>query len=102
MALNEPRFVVQTRTGIRLRVRLQPRASQSAIVGRYGNALRVSLTALPVDGRANQALIDFLANRLSVRRSDVRIIAGLASRNKLVEVDGVTVDAGRALAIGLA
>lgn len=95
--VTELAFVAQTKTGIRLRIHLQPRALRCAVVGRHGDALKVSVTAMPVDGHANEALIGFLAMTLLVRRSNVRIIAGLSSRLKLVEVDGVTVEAGKAL-----
>lgn len=74
---------------IRFRVRLQPRASRNEIVGVLDGALRIRLHAPPVDGAANEALVAFLADRLSVSRRDVRIVTGAASRSKIVEVDGV-------------
>jgi len=79
----------------RLDVRVQPRASRNEIVGVQGGALRVRLTAPPVDGAANEALIRLLAGELGVARRQVRIVAGATSRNKVVEVDAVTPDALR-------
>jgi uncharacterized protein len=76
-------------TGVRFAVRVQPRASRSEIAGTYGDALKVRLQAPPVDGAANAALVDFLADSLGVPRRAVRIVAGMSSRSKVVEVDGV-------------
>jgi uncharacterized protein (TIGR00251 family) len=73
----------------RLSVRLVPRASREEIAGFEGDTLRVRVTAPPVGGRANQALTRLLAKRLGVARGDVRIVAGHASRQKVVAVDGL-------------
>jgi uncharacterized protein (TIGR00251 family) len=78
-----------TPTGIHLRLRIQPRASRTELAGIHGDALRVRLSAPPVDGAANQALIRFLADLLSVPRSAVQVIAGESSRSKLVAVSGI-------------
>ena len=82
---------------VRIRVRVQPRASRTEIVGEHDGALRVRITAPPVEGEANEALIRFFAKRLRVARSRIEVIAGASSRSKVLEVDGVTVDdvAGR-------
>jgi uncharacterized protein len=85
------RVTVDTRQeGVRFRVRLQPRASRDEIVGVLDGALRIRLHAPPVDGAANEALVAFLADRLSVPRRDVRIVTGASSRMKTIEVAGVT------------
>jgi uncharacterized protein len=83
---------------IRVHVHVQPRASRSEVVGTYGAALKVRLLAPPVDGAANDALVALLAEELEVPRRDVRIVHGSSSRAKVVEIDGTTVDAVRALA----
>lgn len=85
-------------TAVRFTVRVQPRASRSEVVGLHGDALKIRLAAPPVDGAANEALVRLLAGLLGVPRRAVRIEAGLASRSKLVEVDGVESDAVRRLA----
>lgn len=72
---------------VRFDVRVQPRASKDEIVGVQNGALRVRLRAPPVDGAANEALIDFLADELGVSRRLVQIVSGFGSRNKSVEVD---------------
>ena len=80
---------VQERGGaITFAVRVIPRASHDAIEGEYQGALKVRLTAPPVDDRANDALIRLLAERLNVPRSAVRIVAGEKSRKKRVEIAG--------------
>ena len=83
---------------VRFAVRVQPRAARSEAAGRHGDALRVRLAAPPVDGAANGALVDLLAALLGVPRRAVRIVGGLASRSKLVEVDGIDAGAVRRLA----
>lgn len=82
---------------VRFAVRVQPRASRSEIVGEHGGALRVRLGAPPVDGAANEALVELLAKALGVPRRAVRVVSGLTSRGKTVEVDGVDADAVRRL-----
>jgi uncharacterized protein (TIGR00251 family) len=69
-----------------LKVRVQPKASRNRIEGFLGDTLRVSVTAPPEDGKANQALIALLADRLDVARSRLEIVRGHASRDKLVAV----------------
>ena len=71
-------------------VRVAPRASRNAIEGEYQGALKVRLTAPAVEGRANDALVRLLAERLNVSRSAVRIVAGEKSRTKRLEIAGVT------------
>ena len=71
-------------------VRVQPRAKRNAIVAEMGDALKIALTAPPVEGKANQACIAFLAEVLDVPRSSVTIAAGDSSRNKLIRVSGIT------------
>jgi uncharacterized protein len=76
--------------GATFAVRIQPRARKNAIVGELGDALKVSLTAPPVDGKANAACIEFFANLLKVPRSSVSIAAGQTSRNKVIRVAGLS------------
>ena len=84
--------------GVRFAVRVQPRASRSEVVGVHGDALRVRLAAPPVDGAANEALIELLADRLGVAKRAVRIVTGATARSKTIEVDGIGVEAVRRLA----
>jgi len=76
--------------GATFAVRVQPRARKNAILGEIGEALKLALTAPPIEGRANEACIAFLAEFLKVPRSSVTIAAGQTSRNKVVRVRGLT------------
>jgi uncharacterized protein len=71
-------------------VRVQPRASRSEIVGEQQGALRVRLAAPPVDGAANDALVELLAHLLNIRKRDIRIVTGTTSKRKVIEAEGVT------------
>lgn len=71
---------------LRLHIHLQPRAAHSRIVGRHGDALKVQVHAPPVDGEANAALVELLADTFDVPRRAVRILQGATSRNKVVEI----------------
>ena len=71
-------------------VRVQPRASRNEVVGMVEGALKIRLQAPAVEDRANEALCEFLAERLGKPKSAVRILAGARSRVKRVEVFGVT------------
>ncbi len=75
--------------GVTFAVRVQPRASRNAIAGEIGEALRIALTAPPVEGKANEACVEFLANLLKVPRSSITIASGESSRNKVVRVAGI-------------
>lgn len=82
--------------GTRLRVRAQPRASRSEIVGEHGDAVRVRLAAPPVDGAANDELVRVLAKALHIAPSRVSVVAGATGRDKVVHIDGLEPDAVRA------
>jgi uncharacterized protein (TIGR00251 family) len=75
--------------GVRFAVRVQPRSSKNQISGEVEGCLKIKLTAPPVEGEANQALIKFLASWLQVPRQDIVIVRGDTSRHKLVEINGV-------------
>jgi uncharacterized protein (TIGR00251 family) len=71
-------------------IKVHPRAKKNAITGELGDALKVSLTTPPVEGRANKACIEFFAKLLKVPRSSVTIASGQTSRNKVIRIAGVT------------
>ena len=83
-------IITSTPTGVRLRIHLQPGAATTEIVGRHGDALRVRVATPPIDGRANEALIRFLAERLALPRRAVAIASGMTSRRKVVDVTGIS------------
>jgi uncharacterized protein (TIGR00251 family) len=77
-------------SGATFSVKVQPRAKKNAITGEVGDALKLALTAPPVDGAANVACIRFLSELLELPRSSVTIAAGETSRQKLIRVAGVS------------
>jgi uncharacterized protein len=82
----------------RFAVHVQPRAKRTDVAGEHGAAVKIRLAAPPVDGAANEALRRFLAERLCVPRASVHVVAGLSSRDKWIEVDGLSAaDARRTL-----
>lgn len=82
--------VTDSARGATFSIRVQPRSRKNAIVGEFGESLKVALTAPPVEGKANEACIAFLAELLEVPRSSITIAAGETSRNKLIRVSGVS------------
>jgi uncharacterized protein len=76
--------------GATFAVKVHPRAKKNAITGELGDALKVALTAPPVEGRANEACIEFFANLLKVPRSSVTIASGESSRRKVIRVAGLS------------
>jgi uncharacterized protein (TIGR00251 family) len=83
-------LIHETADGVTFAVKVHPRAKKNAITGELGDALKVSLTTPPIEGRDNQACIEFLAKLLKVPRSSVTIASGQTSRNKVVRVAGLT------------
>jgi uncharacterized protein (TIGR00251 family) len=73
----------------RITVKVHPRARRSALTGRLGDAWKLALAAPPVDGKANDECVRFFAELVDVPRSRVRIVTGLTSRLKVVEIEGV-------------
>ncbi len=82
--------ITEANGGVTFAVRVVPRSSRNQIIGVEGGALKIKLTAPPVEGAANAALIEFIAEWLGVRRSAVSIVSGDKARNKIVKVMGVT------------
>ncbi|MGB6385592.1 MAG: DUF167 domain-containing protein [Terriglobales bacterium] len=78
--------------GATFAIKVHPRAKKNAVTGKVGDAPKLSITAPPVDGKANQACIDFFAKLLKVPRSSVTIAAGNASRNKVIRVAGLSAE----------
>jgi len=76
--------------GVALRLHIQPGAKRTEVVGLHGDALKIRLASPPVDGKANAALISFLAEQLGVSRADVEIVGGQSSRAKRVRVTDVS------------
>ena len=82
--------VHESARGITLAVKVHPRARKNAITGVVGDALKLALTAPPVEGKANQAVIEFFADLFAIPRSSVTIASGETSRNKIVRIAGLS------------
>jgi hypothetical protein len=82
--------VQESAKGLSFAVKVHPRARKNAITGTVGDALKLALTAPPVEGKANQAVIEFFADLFAIPRSSVTIASGETSRNKIVRVAGVS------------
>jgi uncharacterized protein len=82
----------ETPAGVTFTLKIHPRAKKNAITGVVGDALKLSLTAPPIDGRANQACIEFLSDLLHVPRSSINIVSGQSSRRKLIRVTGISAE----------
>jgi len=74
---------------IRIEVYVQPRAGKTELAGVHDGRPKIRLAAPPVDGEANAALVEFVARRLNIAKSRVRVVGGLTSRRKVLEVEGV-------------
>lgn len=85
-----PSFLTTQRGRTCLLVHLQPRASKDEIVGAYGNTLKIRITAPPLENRANRALVEFLADLLSLPKDRLEIVSGGKTRLKMVAVTGLT------------
>ena len=77
-------------SGITLTLHIQPGAKKTEFAGLHGDALKIRLAAPPVDGKANEALVKFVAETLGIARSEVTIKSGHTSRRKVVEIDDPT------------
>src|SRR5213082_779173 len=80
----------ENNAGISFAVKVHPRAKREGIVGEMGDALKLAIKAPPVEGRANEACIEFFAKLLKVPRSSVTIASGQSSRLKVIRIAGIT------------
>ena len=83
-------WINSCKNGIRLSAIIQPRSSNNKVTGIYNNALKIHLTSPPVDGAANKACIRFFSKMLEISPSEISIVRGFNSRNKTIEVIGLT------------
>jgi uncharacterized protein (TIGR00251 family) len=73
-----------------IKIRLAPKSSRDHILGPYGDAIKIAITSPPVDGKANAHLIKFLSKRLKVAKSAICIVSGELSRDKVLQIDGLS------------
>lgn len=83
-------FIEETADGLYLRIRVQPRSSKNEVCGVQGIALKIKLTAPPIEGEANKKLIEFLSGFLDIKKSALTIDSGDKSKNKRIKINGLT------------
>lgn len=88
-------YITETNEGIILAVHAIPRAARNEIQGEHGNALKIRLKAPPAEGKANEALIEFLAGLMGVPRRQITLLSGRTSRRKRVAIGGISGDQAR-------
>jgi uncharacterized protein (TIGR00251 family) len=88
----EPTAETTSRRSLRLRVRVAPRSRRAEVVGRIGDAWKLRVRAAPERGRANEEVVDVLAGALRVPPSDVRVVSGHTAREKVVELEGLSLE----------
>ncbi len=79
----------KTKDGILIEVKVEPRSSKKGITGVMDNVLKVKLTAPPVEGEANEQLVEVIAEATGVRKSSISVVRGRSSKRKTVEIKGV-------------
>lgn len=84
-----PRWLREDGDGVLLHVHLQPGARRDAVCGEHGGRLKIAIAAPPLEGRANEALVEWLADRLGLPRRQVRLVSGQRSRDKTLRAAGV-------------
>jgi len=80
----------------RLKLRIVPNAKRNEVVGEHGDAVKIKIAAPALEGKANEALLDFIAEKLRVHRRDIALIAGEKSRDKLIEIANLEAAEARA------
>lgn len=81
-----------TKSGVSLSVKLTPGAKKTKIIGVYGDSIKISVAQAPVDGKANQELVEFLAQIFALKKSQIAIIRGQTSPRKVLELQGAKLD----------
>ena len=79
----------------RLKLRIVPNAKRDEVVGEYGDAVKIKVAAPAVEGKANEALLEFVAEKLRVHRRGITLISGEKSRDKLIEIAGIEPDGAK-------
>ena len=85
-------YVSESTSGLILKVQVQTRASRDEVMGPYGDFLKVRITAAPVAGAANKHLLKFLAKQLKIPQSQLSLKSGIASRAKIIAIEGMSAD----------
>ena len=86
------RWLTDTKNGVVINVLATPRAARNQIQGLHGDAIKIRLKAPPVDGKANEALVDFLSEILGIPQRQITLVAGQTNRQKRLSVQGLTME----------
>lgn len=84
--------IIESQGSVSFHVKVQPRSASNEIVGIEGDTLKVKLTSPPVEGKANESLIEFLSETLDAKRSSIKIVQGSKTRIKLLKIANMTKD----------
>ncbi|MFZ3138120.1 MAG: DUF167 domain-containing protein [Thermodesulfovibrionales bacterium] len=79
----------RSKKGVTLKIKVEPRSSRKGISGVVGDAIKIKVNAPPVGGAANEELIEVLSEEFGIKKTSIRILRGISSRNKVVEIEGV-------------
>ena len=79
-----------SKKGITLKIKVEPRSSRKGISGVAGDTVKVKVHAPPVGGAANEELIEVLSEKLGIKKSSIRILRGESSKNKVIEIEGIS------------
>jgi hypothetical protein len=88
-------ILLATSQGVRIRLLIQPKASKTELIGPHNGALKIRLRAPPIEGRANEELVEFLADLFDLPKRSVEILRGETGRTKTVEIRGVSLEQTR-------
>ena len=80
----------RSKKGVTLKIKVEPRSSRKGISGVVGDAIKIKVNAPPVGGAANEELIEVLSEEFGIKKTSIKILRGMSSRNKVVEIEGVT------------
>ncbi len=80
----------RSKKGVTLKIKVEPRSSRKGISGVVGDAIKIKVNAPPVGGAANEELIEVLSEEFGINKTSIKILRGMSSRNKVVEIEGVT------------
>lgn len=90
-------MIEQTPHGIRITVFAQPKASKNEVIGPHNGAIKIKITAPPIEGRANEAIIEFFSDLFKIPKRNIQLYRGGTSRNKIFQLEGVTLEEARAV-----
>lgn len=79
----------KSKKGVTLKIKVEPRSSRKGISGIVGDAIKIKVNAPPAGGAANKELIEVLSEEFGIKKTSIKILRGMSSRNKVVEIEGV-------------